>query len=681
MGKRPNKKKAGEGDIGSATTASPALSEGPQSPAEADDYDAPVGEVQDPVAPRPPTPGPEQISAARPAGADVANTDANDAVGADGSEQRALDAGHLGLLKGDPAPESDAPFSTNLPSSNPLSIDTPESFAGFEGFAGDSPGAVARDLSTIIAPQPSTVPELFAAEAQAFATDDSHPAPAVTPSLAALDSSEATPIAPGGESDPIPMDANALHDGETMTAIGAQQGPEAIVPETSAETVPKFDGELEEFAQQVILPSPLFSLVSDRDGAVAVPVMVPDDVREEAKAFEHFNGFAAQTTSLTPVLDVFGVAPQLDAQNVETDHFGDAEKLTAAALSESLVTSGSESQFPQEAQSGGAREADMDDFDDFVAPATDLAPAVSLSFLPPPSEVVAPSQADDFYDDFDDFQSPATGAAPLAVPSAIPEPPPAASDAGDFGDFEEFVAPVEVPTTAVLAPAAIPISTAAVHSFFEEAESREDDGGKVLELSAAFQGQSWSLLWQKMSAETFYSDTAGTQFRWRKSHIRTAYLLGLDINIRNQDETQKQPVVPLQRDESHATFGQLSPSTPRFATDGAGIQPSSAAIPESGKRDSRDAELLEAKRLCEVNEDELRNQTPEQLAALIASLTAAHQKMQDQANFWLDSKEQLVMDAEMHNKMIASLVQYAQQTTQKASSSARSSSPGKKGRR
>lgn len=35
--------------------------------------------------------------------------------------------------------------------------------------------------------------------------------------------------------------------------------------------------------------------------------------------------------------------------------------------------------------------------------------------------------------------------------------------------------------------------------------------------------------------------------------------------------------------------------------------------------------------------------------------------MQDQAGFWLDAKEQLVMDAEMHNKMIASLVGYAQQ--------------------
>ncbi|KAJ3177262.1 hypothetical protein HDU87_004513 [Geranomyces variabilis] len=635
MGKRPNKNKGGEAALGSATTASPALSDGPQSPAEADELDASAGEVQDPVAPRPPTPGPDQSSAVGPADANFASTETNDAGRTDVSEQRTVGegAGHLEIPPNDPAPESDATASPNLQSSNPLSLDASESFVEFEGFAGDSPGAVARDLSTISAPQPSTVPDIFAVEAQAFATDDAHPVSAVTLSLAAGDSSPATPVAPQGESDPIPK-------------IGTL----------------KFDAELEGFAQQVMLPYPLVSLVSDLDGAM-VSAPVSDDVREALQAFEHFNGFAAQTTSLTPVLDVFGVTPQLDAQNGEANHFGETDNTTAAVLPEPLATSGSEPQMPQDAPLAAAGEADTDDFDDFVAPATELAPAVSLSFLPPPSEVLAPSEADDFYDDFDDFQSPATGAAPLSVPSAAPEPPPAASDAGDFGDFEEFVAPVEVPTPAVLAPAAIPLSTAEVHPFFEETESREDDGGKVLELSAAFQGQSWSLLWQKMSAETFYSDTAGTQFRWRKSHIRMAYLLGLDINIRNQDE--KQPVVPLQRDESHASFGQLSPSTPRFAQDGAGMQPSSAAMPESGKRDSRDAELQEAKRLCEVNEDELRNQTPEQLAALVASLTAAHQKMQDQANFWLDSKEQLVMDAEMHNKMIASLVQYAQQTTQK----------------
>ncbi len=51
--------------------------------------------------------------------------------------------------------------------------------------------------------------------------------------------------------------------------------------------------------------------------------------------------------------------------------------------------------------------------------------------------------------------------------------------------------------------------------------------------------------------------------------------------------------------------------------------------------------------------------------------------MQDQAGYWLDAKEQLIMDAEMHNKMIASLVQYA---TQQSLHGAKKS-PGKKGKK
>ena len=54
--------------------------------------------------------------------------------------------------------------------------------------------------------------------------------------------------------------------------------------------------------------------------------------------------------------------------------------------------------------------------------------------------------------------------------------------------------------------------------------------------------------------------------------------------------------------------------------------------------------------------DEIRKMSRPELQALIASLNSSISNMQDQANYWLDSKEQLVMESEMHNKMIASLV-------------------------
>jgi Skp family chaperone for outer membrane proteins len=57
--------------------------------------------------------------------------------------------------------------------------------------------------------------------------------------------------------------------------------------------------------------------------------------------------------------------------------------------------------------------------------------------------------------------------------------------------------------------------------------------------------------------------------------------------------------------------------------------------------------------------DDLRKKSVQELEEIIQKLHIYHQRMHEQANYWLDAKEQLVMDAETHNKVIASLVQYA----------------------
>jgi hypothetical protein len=71
--------------------------------------------------------------------------------------------------------------------------------------------------------------------------------------------------------------------------------------------------------------------------------------------------------------------------------------------------------------------------------------------------------------------------------------------------------------------------------------------------------------------------------------------------------------------------------------------------------------------------DEIKRKTKAELREFIQELQVSLQRIQEQANYWLDAKEQLVMDAEMHNKMIASLVTYAQQQ-QVAGSKGRKSS-------
>ncbi len=85
---------------------------------------------------------------------------------------------------------------------------------------------------------------------------------------------------------------------------------------------------------------------------------------------------------------------------------------------------------------------------------------------------------------------------------------------------------------------------------------------------------------------------------------------------------------------------------------------------ENSTSDSREEDLIAAKRLCDIPEgigwsitlDEIRNKSKREIRELISTLSASLAKIQDQANYWLDAKEQLVMESEMHNKMIASLV-------------------------
>ena len=92
-----------------------------------------------------------------------------------------------------------------------------------------------------------------------------------------------------------------------------------------------------------------------------------------------------------------------------------------------------------------------------------------------------------------------------------------------------------------------------------------------------------------------------------------------------------------------------------------GVKQAQEQVIQSVKLDEREKDLLEAKKLCETSEEDLRKKSPQELQEYIRLLHMYHQKMQEQANYWLDAKEQLVMDAETHNKVIASLVQYAQQ--------------------
>jgi hypothetical protein len=98
-----------------------------------------------------------------------------------------------------------------------------------------------------------------------------------------------------------------------------------------------------------------------------------------------------------------------------------------------------------------------------------------------------------------------------------------------------------------------------------------------------------------------------------------------------------------------------------------------AVVNQNGLLNDRETDLIEAKKLCDFSEgkvskfkilDELRKKNLQELESLLNNMQIYQQKMYEQSNYWLDAKEQLIMDAETHNKVIASLVQYARDQQQ-----------------
>ncbi|KAJ3042090.1 hypothetical protein HDV00_008172 [Rhizophlyctis rosea] len=327
-------------------------------------------------------------------------------------------------------------------------------------------------------------------------------------------------------------------------------------------------------------------------------------------------------------------------------------------------------------------EDDFSDFDDF-APAPTSLPAPPAPILPPPTESHAEEEEDDDFGDFDDFAAPPEPA-PASAPAPTPQQPaPTISLEPERDADEEFrietLLQTVISSQSLLAelnqslarafPAApLPnaqLNTKPVESILGEAEASQGDptqpDGKSTKLTVpnvAYAENDWYKLYQKMSSDTVYAEGGTLKFTWRRSLIRKAYLKSLDVAI-DVDEMFKQPQTP-------AILPRTNPIASATASGADTQNPNARASTTTGggggpPDDEKEADLFEAKRLCDITEEEMRRKSTAELQSLISDLQRAQQRMQEQANEWLDAKERLVMDAEMHNKMIASLVQYAQQ--------------------
>ncbi|KAJ3329985.1 hypothetical protein HDU76_006713 [Blyttiomyces sp. JEL0837] len=350
--------------------------------------------------------------------------------------------------------------------------------------------------------------------------------------------------------------------------------------------------------------------------------------------------------------------------------------------------------------------APTDDFGDFGEfESTPVASRIALSSpvktTPPATETITTAAAD-VDDEFGDFGGSDENLAPAPAPAVVAVSPMTGASFGVIGlaaaregdvTEEERVARILAATFESLPsnikptcmdisaslkaifplPSAPPGSLNAVNGLLDDSNADEEPttpattagnrNTKLVSPHPDFAEEEWVTLWNKLSQEQDYAESMSSKFRWKKSHIRRAFLKSLDIPVPAISDETTSP-------DQHGPLSANSHSSKHPETSGAATGSVAAGVADShvhggghgdGHRDAKQVELDEAKYYCSITEDELRKKTNDELEELIKVLALHQVKLQEQANYWLDAKEQLVMDAEMHNKMIASLVQYATQ--------------------
>ncbi|KAJ3143122.1 hypothetical protein HK100_009621 [Physocladia obscura] len=230
----------------------------------------------------------------------------------------------------------------------------------------------------------------------------------------------------------------------------------------------------------------------------------------------------------------------------------------------------------------------------------------------------------------------------------------------------------------VALPENSPISGSVEKLFVPNPELRgsgdDDNDGSVGD-----EDNEWIAIWNNLAlpdsnVADAYSGNVLLNFRWKKSAVKNEFLkaLGFDEKKLEIETANSAPfestvvnadVMSIPQNLTLATVNfenQKTVTATAVLTTGADVE--LGQVKEFSAIDSRLQDIEDAKACCRITEgEEIRKMATEDLTQLVQKLARSQLKLQEQSNYWLDAKEQLLMDAEMHNKMIASLVQYATQ--------------------
>ncbi|KAL7752190.1 hypothetical protein RI367_002235 [Sorochytrium milnesiophthora] len=483
------------------------------------------------------------------------------------------------------------------------------------------------------------------------------------------------------------VDSNTLDDPfASLSLLDSKPAPPPATTSGGGSSHTPYSGSLLDLAEFDTLYASSTTAAAPSSSTDAAPTT------ESTTASDPFAGFAAfaepvQHSTDSPQAET---APPANPPAADDDNgFGDFTATTSPSAS---------------GAGGGGFDADFGDFGDFTSTG---------------NQGTLGADGDDGFGDFGDFGSFTTSTDTSAAPTAfgaLSEPPPvveakpalaaASMVSVDGVDYAALIAnmsnvrSLSQNRTTVLAEvnkllrSVAPLGSADKPSLGETligfSESLSEDGDIIRRTVAnpAFEGEPWHALWTDLAASPAFDEHISTKVRWKKSNIRKLFLKSLDVTVEevcfildglppsvratdNLYQALDRADRKLQRSRSNMSVNTVDSQSDNDADVGRAATPtndanarSSASTPSLSSPMSPLPNFGPITALCELSEDDLNAKSVDELQSIQSTLAHAVPRLTAQINYYLDAKEQLSMDSEMHNKVISVLVQQAQKAHQ-----------------
>ncbi|KAF9171408.1 hypothetical protein BGX21_003251 [Mortierella sp. AD011] len=154
-------------------------------------------------------------------------------------------------------------------------------------------------------------------------------------------------------------------------------------------------------------------------------------------------------------------------------------------------------------------------------------------------------------------------------------------------------------------------------------------------------------LWVSLCEQSFQgakSASSAPQFQWKYSDLRKEYYASLGLVVAKEQSMGPSSIV----NSTSPTSSRSKVSSPMIV--------STEAIPTRKPLD-----MEAARAYCQFTKENLGGYSGDEMKDIIAQLTELTRQASEELTYWLDQREQMIMDSEKYNKMIGSLVDRAAQ--------------------